>query len=155
MSPTKNRPSLHRILTADYISFVLFINPFFQWAWMGLLWWLECASGSPACKTIGAIITAAVVAVSVIFGLTFLWYVGVIRRIFSEDFREPGCITRIQFRYGIKLVELTYRFEGREYRTENFLRKEPRTLALKVGDCPLLVIEKDHPTHVFIQDLYL
>jgi 20S proteasome alpha/beta subunit len=52
-------------------------------------------------------------------------------------------------------VDYVYSHQGQKYASGNAIHKVKQTLALKVGEQVVLIVDRNNPKRAFIRDLYM
>ncbi len=142
-------PSLVRIITTDYASFLGFAFPIVAWLFYLLLAVSQkLGSISSSVPLIFAAITLAAAGV-------LAWRIRLVRSIFNDGMETPGVISHAAFFRDRGRIEYTYPVQDLMFRSGNAVMKVKRTRALQPGDRVTVVADPNNPRRALLRDLYL
>lgn len=141
------KPSLLRVMTHDYSSFVALISPIVVWAMCGLLRPFWNHDDPTIFLWFPIIVTAIMVPL-------FLWRVWIIWSTLTCGIDVNGIITSIFFFRDRGRVDYSYTFEGKPYRRGNGIMKSRVTLHLEPNTNVILAVNPKNPKLAFIRDIY-
>lgn len=143
----QHRPSLFRIINTDYIALVAVVFPAVFWVfYLGLL--IFQARGAEKFMIYPILATP-------IGLLLLIWRIWMISTIFEHGLSIPATVSNLFFDRDRGQICYIYMHEGRKFEGVNFVHKNKRAAALKVGDKVTAVIDRNNPKRAFIQELYL
>ncbi len=143
------QPSLLKIITIDYIAFLGWLFPVVMWGMYVVLIVLgNVKTNDFTLPVIFAVIT--VVALSIL-----IWRIQVFNTIFSDGIETTATINNVSFFRDRGRVDYVYTHQGQKYASGNPIHKVKQTLALKVGEQVVLMVDRNNPKRAFIRDLYM
>jgi len=143
------QPSILKILTIDYIAFLGWIFPVVIWASYILSYFIRSV------KINFLPLPVVYIAITIAALIVVLWRIQVIYSVFSDGMEAPATINRISFFRDRGKVDYVYTHQGQKYVSSNSIHRVKQTLALKIEDQVVVVIDRNHPKKAFIRDLYI
>ena len=151
MSPksTNNQPSLLKIVTIDYATFLGWLIPVVVWGIYIVL------------IILGNVQTDDFTLPITFFGMTvaalaiLIWRIQIFNTVFSDGIEITATISNVSFFRDRGRVEYVYFHQGEKYASGNAIHKVKQTLALKVGEQVVLMVDRNNPKRTFIRDLFI
>jgi len=84
-----------------------------------------------------------------------IWRVVLLRAIFSNGAQVRGRITSFSLRRDRGQVKYTFIFNHEEHLSGAGVHRNKQTMALKVGNPVILMVDRSNPKRAFIRDLYV
>ncbi len=141
------RPSLFRVIFADYVSLLSVLFPLIFWLFS--VYYLY--AGDEAARFF-VILSAGLSLVGLPF---FLWRYGSISGIFEDGLDAQATITGINFFRGRGRVDYAYSFQGQKYSSGNTVSKTKYTKDLRVGQQVTVCVDRNNPRRAFVKEIYL
>jgi len=141
------RPSLFRIVSTDYSSFLSVIFPV-MFDGFTVYFYL---SGNDSFS----LFLFIAVGVTVIGIPLLIWRYRLITSVFEHGMHSKGIVTRVGFFRGRGLVEYSYPIQGEEQKASNAISRNSRTRRLRVGQTVDVIVDHIDPKRAFIRDIYL
>jgi hypothetical protein len=141
----RKRPSILRILNADFFAGISLAMPVFLWmgyillaifeklAW---LWWV-CLISIP---------------VGIALSAYRCW---TIIHIFTHGEEVDAALTRVVFRGERGSIEMDYTYQGEEYQSSSAIMKTSESENLQAGQTVRLVFDPKRPKKAFVVDLFI
>jgi hypothetical protein len=160
MEHTLKTPSLFRIITIDYGSFLAVASPIVVWILLAALsifgvlpdlrWGRDPIGreGIPLFLSMATVVTALALPL-------FSWRVGIIWSTLLRGTEVPGQIVSVFFFRDRGRVEYTYEFQGQAFRRGNGIMKTRQTEILETNSRIVLAVDPEYPKRAFIRDLYI
>ncbi len=143
------QPSLLKIVTIDYAALLGWLFPVVMWGMYIVLIVLgNVKTNDFTLPIIFAVITVVALAV-------LIWRIQIFNSIFSDGIETTATINNVSFFRDRGRVEYVYTHQGQKYASGNAIHKVKQTLALKVGEQVVLVVDRNNPKRAFIRDLYM
>lgn len=143
------QPSLLKIATIDYAALLGWLFPVAMWGMYIVLIVLgNVKTNDFTLPTIFAVITVVALAV-------LIWRIQIFNSVFSDGIETTATINNVSFFRDRGRVEYVYTHQGQKYASGNAIHKVKQTLALKVGEQVVLVVDRNNPKRAFIRDLYM
>ena len=143
------QPSLLKIITIDYIAFLGWLFPVVMWGiYIALIVLGNIKANDFTLPIIFAVISVVALAI-------LIWRIQVFNTIFSDGIETTATINNVSFFRDRGRVDYVYTYQGQKYVSGNAIHKVKQTLALKVGEQVVLMIDRNNPKRAFIRDLYM
>lgn len=140
-------PSLFRIISTDYASFLSVLFPI-MFGGFSLYFFF---TGNDALRLF---MPLAIVATGIGVPVLIQRY-RTITSVFAEGERAKGEITGIGFFRGRGVVKYSYMVQGKKQLSDNAVNKNGRTRTLRVGQKVTVFVDRRDPKRAFIQEIYL
>ncbi|MFC2092204.1 hypothetical protein ACFLTD_05465 [Elusimicrobiota bacterium] len=157
---TESRPRFLKIISSDYISLLCVLTPVVCW---GIYFFLIYFIYFP--EFIRKWIPAEIEAAPFFFYLggislpvcipVLLWRMRYINDVFFRGIEVKGIVANILVEMDKVKIELSYEFNGIEYKKNITLNNDKKTSAFKPGDGIVLLVNADDPGKCIIRDLYV
>ncbi len=150
------RPSIRQILWTDYTAFFVALIPIVIWI-VFLAWVPDWRRDnhpviSPQLRPFVLYFNLVLTVVTLVI---LFRRVRLLLKVFRDGAQVRGRITSFSMRRDRGQVEYIYIFDRDEYRSGVAVHRNKQTLALKVGDRVILMVDPDRPQRAFIRDLYV
>ena len=143
------QPSLLKIVTIDYVAFLGWLFPVVMWGMYVVFIVLgNVKTNDFTLPIILAVITVVALAI-------LIWRIQVFNTIFSDGIETIATINNVSFFRDRGRVDYVYTHQGQKYASGNPIQKVKQTLALKVGEQVVLMVDRNNPKRAFIRDLYM
>jgi hypothetical protein len=143
------QPSLLKIITIDYAALLGWLFPVVMWGMYVVLIVLgNVKTNDFTLPVIFAVITVVALAI-------LIWRIQVFNTIFSDGIETTATINNVSFFRDRGRVDYVYTHQGQKYASGNAIHKVKQTLALKVGEQVVLIVDRNNPKRAFIRDLYM
>lgn len=143
------QPSLLKIITIDYIAFLGWLFPVVMWGiYIALIVLGNIKANDFTLPIIFAVISVVALAI-------LMWRIQVFNTVFSDGIETTATINNVSFFRDRGRVDYVYTYQGQKYVSGNAIHKVKQTLALKVGEQVVLMVDRNNPKRAFIRDLYV
>lgn len=143
------QPSLLKIITIDYIAFLGWLFPVVMWGiYIALIVLGNIKANDFTLPIIFAVISVVALAI-------LMWRIQVFNTVFSDGIETTATINNVSFFRDRGRVDYVYTYQGQKYVSGNAIHKVKQTLALKVGEQVVLMVDRNNPKRAFIRDLYM
>ena len=143
------QPSLLKIITIDYIAFLGWLFPVVMWGMYVVL----IVLGNVKINDFTLPVIFAVI--SVVALAILIWRIQVFNTVFSDGIESIATINNVSFFRDRGRVDYVYTYQGQKYVSGNAIHKVKQTLALKVGEQVVLMVDRNNPKRAFVRDLYM
>ena len=143
------QPSLLKIITIDYIAFLGWLFPVVMWGiYIALIVLGNIKANDFTLPIIFAVISVVALAI-------LMWRIQVFNTVFSDGIETTATINNVSFFRDRGRVDYVHTYQGQKYVSGNAIHKVKQTLALKVGEQVVLMVDRNNPKRAFIRDLYI
>ena len=143
------QPSLLKIITIDYIAFLGWLFPVVMWGiYIALIVLGNIKANDFTLPIIFAVISVVALAI-------LMWRIQVFNTVFSDGIETTATINNVSFFRDRGRVDYVHTYQGQKYVSGNAIHKVKQTLALKVGEQVVLMVDRNNPKRAFIRDLYM
>lgn len=143
------QPSLLKIVTIDYVAFIGWFYPVVMWGIYIIFLLLEKVKiNDLPLPIIFALITVGALA-------TLLWRIQVFKTVFSDGIETQGIINNVSFFRDRGRVDYVYSYQGQKHISGIAIHKVKQSLALKVGEQVVLMVDRNNTKRAFIKDLFM
>lgn len=143
------QPSLLKIITIDYIAFLGWLFPVVMWGiYIALIVLGNIKANDFTLPIIFAVISVVALAI-------LMWRIQVFNTVFSDGIETTATINNVSFFRDRGRVDYVHTYQGQKYVSGNAIHKVKQTLALKVGEQVVLMVDRNNPKRAFIRDLYV
>lgn len=143
------QPSLLKIVTIDYAALLGWLFPVVMWGIYIVLIVLDNV------KTNDFTLPIIFAAITVVALAVLVWRIQVFNTVFSDGVETTATINNVSFFRDRGRVDYVYTHQGQKYASGNAIHKVKQTLALKVGEQVVLMVDRNNPKRAFIRDLYM
>lgn len=140
-------PSLFRIVSTDYSSYLSVLFPFVFGIFTLYFFNTENTSSQ-----LFLLITAVLTVIGV---PTLIQRYRTISSVFANGTETNGVITYIGFLRGRGRVEYSYTAQGEKHTSSNAINRTGRTRNLRIGQDVKVIVDPDNPKRAFVQEIYL
>ena len=143
------QPSLLKIITIDYIAFLGWLFPVVMWGiYIALIVLGNIKANDFTLPIIFAVISVVALAI-------LMWRIQVFNTVFSDGIETTATINNVSFFRDRGRVDYVHTYQGQKYVSGNAIHKVKQTLALKVGEQVVLMVDRNNPKRAFIRNLYV
>ena len=143
------QPSLLKIITIDYIAFLGWLFPVVMWGiYIALIVLGNIKANDFTLPIIFAVISVVALAI-------LMWRIQVFNTVFSDGIETTATINNVSFFRDRGRVDYVHTYQGQKYVSGNAIHKVKQTLALKVGEQVVLMVDRNNSKRAFIRDLYI
>jgi len=143
------KPSLQKIIAVDYSAFLGYLFPVLMWG----IYIVIIALG--IVKTNDPTLPILFATITFIALFILIWRIQIFKAVFNSGIETTAIINHISFFRDGGRVGYVYTYQGQEYTSSNAIQKGEETLALKLGEQVILVVDRNNPKRAFIRDLYM
>jgi len=140
-------PSLSRVISTDYPSFLSVLFPIVFWGFSIYFFF----AGNNALR----LFLPLAIGVTVVGVPVLVQRYRTISSVFANGTQTKGIVTGLSFFRGRGRVEYSYTFQGEKQVSGNAINKNSRTRKLRVGEAVTVIVDPDNPKRAFIQEIYL
>lgn len=141
------RPSLFRVISTDYPSFLSVLFPI---VFGGFSIYFFFAGNDALRLFLPLAIVVTVIGVPIL-----VQRYRAISSVFAEGAQAKGVVTGLSFFRGRGRVQYSYTFQGEKLMSDNAINKNSRTRKLRVGQTVTVIVDRNNPKRAFIQEIYL
>ena len=141
------RPSLIRVISTDYPSFLSVMFPIVFGGFSIYFFF----AGNEAVR----LFLPLAIIVTVIGVPTLVQRYRAISSVFAEGVQAQGVVTGLSFFRGRGNIQYSYTFEGEKQTSSNAINKNSRTRKLRVGEAVTVIVDRNNPKRAFIREIYL
>jgi hypothetical protein len=141
------RPSLFRVISTDYPSFLSVLFPIVFVAF-GIYFFFVRNDAFQLFLLLGIGVTVVGIPVLIQRYRT-------ISSVFADGMEAKGIVTGLSFFRGRGLVHYSYNFQGEKQMSDNAINKNSRTRKLRVGQSVTVLVDRTNPKRAFIREIYL
>ena len=138
-------PSLLKIITVDYSAFLGCLLPVLMWG----IYIVIIALG--IVKTNDPTLPILFATITFIALFILIWRIQIFKAVFNSGIETTAIINHISFFRDGGRVGYVYTYQGQEYTSSNAIQKGEETLALKLGEQVILVVDRNNPKRAFIR----
>jgi len=143
------KPSLQKIIAVDYSAFLGYLFPVLMWG----IYIVIIALG--IVKTNDPTLPILFATITFIALFILIWRIQIFKAVFNSGIETTAIINHISFFRDGGRVGYVYTYQGQEYTNSNAIQKDEQTLALKLGEQMILMVDRNNPKRAFIRDLYI
>lgn len=143
----KQSPSLFRVISTDYSSYLSVLFPIVFGSFTAYFFATENNSSQ---LFLFLAIGATVIGIPIL-----IQRYRTISSVFTNGTETKGIITSIGFFRGRGRVEYSYTFQGEKLTSSNAINRNGRTRNLRVGQAVKVFVDPDNPKQAFIQEIYM
>src|SRR5574341_1001541 len=140
-------PSLFRVISTDYPSFLSVLFPVF---FIGFSVYFFFAKNDALQLFLPLAIGVTVIGIPVL-----VQRYRTISSVFADGMPTQGIVTGIGFFRGRGRIEYSYTVQGEKQMSANAINKNSRTRKLRVGQKVTVLVDPKDPKRAFIRDIYL
>lgn len=138
-----------KIVTIDYIALLGWLFPVVMWGiYVVLIILGNVKTNDLTLPIIFAVISVVALAI-------LIWRIQVFNTVFSDGIETAATINNVSFFRDRGRVDYVHTYQGQKYVSGNAIHKVKQTLALKVGEQVVLMVDRNNPKRAFIRDLYV
>jgi len=141
------RPSLLRVISTDYFSFLSVLFPIVFGGFSIYFFFSQ--------NDAFQLFLLLAMGVSVVGVPVLVQRYRVISSVFENGTEAKGILTGLSFFRGRGRVQYSYTVQGEKQTSDNAINKNGRTRKLRVGQTVTLLVDRNNPKRAFIREIYL
>lgn len=144
---TESRPSIVRIISTHYISFIAAFTPTILW----IFFFIDYLQGDEFMGNNMTILSS----ITFVALVLILWNVTSIFSTFRNGVKVKAVVHSVGFFRGRGTILFDYTFQGEKYRANNTVLKNVRTRDFAAGQNVDVLVDANHPKRAVIEKIYL